>query len=222
MDTAVTSFVLGLLSTTSPCVLPLFPGFLAYLSGQPEAGLGGRRYLLGILVLGGVLSTMLALGALIAGLAVPIGSTLAIVIPVADTLILLLGVALLLNRNPFKTLPQIKVPILRDPLANAYLYGVLYGPIALPCSGPLVVGVFALSFTVDEALAKLWVFLWFGFGFGLPLLVISLLSGAFQRRLTILFAVHSRVVNLVGGVLLVGVALYDLRLNWAMLVAYYT
>jgi len=222
MDTAITSFVLGLLSTTSPCVLPLYPGFLAYLSGQTEARSGARRYLLGVLVLLGVLSTMLALGALIAALSVPIGSTLAIVIPVADTLILLLGVALLLNRNPFKTLPQIKVPILRHPLANAYLYGVLYGPIALPCSGPLVVGVFALSLTVDEALAKLWVFLWFGLGFGLPLLVISLLSGAFQRRLTILFAVHSRVVNLVGGVLLVGVALYDLRLNGEMLTAYYT
>jgi len=222
MDTAIASFALGLLSTTSPCVLPLFPGFLAYLSGQIETRAGARRYLLGAFVLAGVLSTMLALGAVIAGLAVPIGSALAVVIPVADTLLLALGVALLLNRNPFKRLPQVRVPILRHPLANAYLYGVLYAPIALPCSGPLVVAVFALSVTVDEALAKLWVFLWFGLGFGLPLLVISLLSGAFQRRLTILFAVHSRVVNLVGGVLLVGVALYDLRLNWAMLAAYYT
>lgn len=222
MDAAITSFALGLLSTTSPCVLPLFPGFLAYLSGQTETRAGGRRYLLGGFVLAGVLSTMLALGAVIAGLAVPIGSALAVVIPLADALLLVLGVALLLNRNPFRRLPQVRVPILRHPPANAFLYGVLYAPIALPCSGPLVVAVFALSVTVGEAIGKLWVFIWFGLGFGLPLLVISLLSGAFQRRLTILFAVHSRAVNLVGGVLLVGVALYDLRLNWAMLTAYYT
>ena len=221
MDTAFTAFVLGVLSTASPCVLPLYPGFLAYLSGQTETRRGARPHLLGAFVLFGVLAAMLVLGALIAALSVPIGSALAIVIPIADTLILLLGVVLLLNRNPFKALPQLRVPVLRHPLANAFAYGALYGPIALPCSGPLVVGVFALSFTVDEALAKLWVFLWFGLGFGLPLLVISLLSGTFQRRLTVLFAVHGRAVNLIGGVLLVGVALYDLRLNWEMLRAYY-
>jgi len=34
---------LGLLATTSPCVLPLYPGFLAYLSGGQEA-LSGRGY----------------------------------------------------------------------------------------------------------------------------------------------------------------------------------
>jgi cytochrome c biogenesis protein CcdA len=31
---ATTSLLLGLLATTSPCILLLYPGFLAYLSGQ--------------------------------------------------------------------------------------------------------------------------------------------------------------------------------------------
>jgi cytochrome c-type biogenesis protein len=221
VDTAATSFVLGLLASASPCLLPLYPGFLAYLSGQTEAGSAVRRQLLGGFVLAGVLSMMLVLGGVIALLSVPIGSTLAIVIPVADGLILLLGVALLLDRNPFRTLPQLRFPILRRPWANAYVYGLLYGPIALPCSGPLVVGIFALSLTVGEAAEKLWVFAWFGLGFGLPLLVISLLSGAFQRRLTVLFARHSHALNRAAGALLVGVAIFDLRQNWTMLVAFY-
>ena len=99
---------------------------------------------------------------------------------------------------------------------------LLYGPIALPCSGPLVVSIFALSLTVGEALNTLWVFLWFGLGFGLPLLVISLLSGALQRQLTTLFARHSWAINIIGGLLLVGIALYDLSLNWEMLRLFYT
>jgi cytochrome c-type biogenesis protein len=222
MDATITSFALGLLSTTSPCVLPLFPGFLAYLSGQQEARSGSHPHVLGVFVLAGVLSMMLVLGAIIASLAVPIGDALAIAIPLADALILGLGIALLLDRNPFRKLPQIRIPIVRHPLANAYVYGLLYGPIALPCSGALVVGVFALSLTVDEAFAKLWVFAWFGLGFGVPLLLISLLSGTFQRRLTRLFAVHSRAINRLGGALLVAVALYDLRANWTLLVAYYS
>ena len=179
---ATTSLLLGLLATTSPCVLPLYPGFLAYVGGQTEMGVGKQRYFLGLFVLAGVLTMMLALGGLIALLAVPIGGVLAYVIPVADFLILLLGIMLLLDRNPFKSLPQVQIPVLQHPLLNAYIYGLLYGPIALPCSGPLVVSIFALSLTVGEAMSTLWVFLWFGLGFGIPLLIISLLSGALQRQ----------------------------------------
>jgi cytochrome c-type biogenesis protein len=219
---AFTSIALGLLATTSPCVLPLYPGFLAYLSGQAEVENKRQKYFLGLFVLAGVLTMMLALGALIALLAVPTANVLAIIIPLADLLILLLGILLLLDRNPFKTLPQIQVPVLRHPLLNAYTYGLLYGPIALPCSGPLVVGIFALSLTAGEALSKLWVFLWFGLGFGLPLFVLSLLSEALQRQLTRLFARHSRIVNIVGGILLIGVAIYDVSKNWDMLRLFYT
>ena len=219
---AITSLLLGLLVTTSPCVLPLYPGYLAYLSGQYEQGGGKYRYFLGFFVLAGVLTMMLALGALIALMSVPIGGVLAYVVPLADILILILGVMLLMDKNPFKGLPQIRVPALRHPLLNAYIYGFLYGPIALPCSGPFVVSIFVLSFTAGEALNNLWVFLWFGLGFGIPLLILSLLSGSFQRQLTILFARHSRVINIIGGLLLIGIAIYDLSVNWEMLRLFYT
>jgi cytochrome c-type biogenesis protein len=214
-NVAATSLLLGLLATTSPCILPLYPGFLAYLSNQNE--IGGQKYFLGLFVLSGVLTMMLALGGLIALLAVPIGSILLYVIPLADLLILLFGILLLLNYNPFKTLPQIQLPVFRHPYGNAYVYGLLYGPIALPCSGPMVVSIFALSFTVGEAFSQLWTFLWFGLGLGMPLLVLSFLSAALQRRLTTLFARYSRIVNFIGGVILIGVALYDLTKNWELL-----
>jgi cytochrome c-type biogenesis protein len=214
---AVTSLLLGLLATSSPCVLPLYPGFLAYLSSQTETGASRKRYFLGFFVLVGVLSMMLALGGLIALLALPIGRILIYVIPLADLLLFSLGVLLLLDRNPFKTLPQIQAPVLRHPFLNAYVYGLLYGPITLPCSGPLVVSIFALSLTVGEAFSQLWVFLWFGIGFGIPLLILSLLSGGMQRQLTRLFARHSRLINAVGGLLLIGIVIYDIIQNWEML-----
>jgi cytochrome c-type biogenesis protein len=64
--------------------------------------------------------------------------------------------------------------------------------------------------------------LWFGLGFGIPLLILSLLSGALQRRLTTLFARHSRIINIFGGLLLIGIAIYDLGQNWGMLRAFYS
>ena len=36
LETIFTSISLGLLSSASPCILPLYPGFLAYLAGRQE------------------------------------------------------------------------------------------------------------------------------------------------------------------------------------------
>ncbi len=220
METILTSLSLGLLATTSPCILPLYPGFLAYLSGN-QASQSKMRYFLGIFVLLGVLTMMLAIGGLITLLSVSIGNALSIIIPFADLMIVALGVLLLLDVNPFKQLPQVKIPGFSHPFANAFVYGLLYGPITLPCSGPLVIAIFAYSFTAEEVLSKLTVFFWFGMGFGLPLLAISLLSGSFQRQITRIFAIHSRKVNIIGGLLLVAVGIYDFLINFEMIKAFF-
>lgn len=223
MEIILTSFSLGLLAMTSPCILPLYPGFLAYLAGGQD-GLQGKmgRSLLGFFVLAGVLTMMLALGAVIAALSLSVGRALSIVIPAADVIIILLGILLLLDVNPFKSLPQVRVPVLSHPFVNAFIYGLLYGPIALPCSGPLVVSIFALSLTLGEAFDKLVVFFWFGMGFGLPLLVLSLLSSVSQRWITRQFALHSRAINVFSGLLLVGVGVYDLYANWESIMIFLT
>ncbi len=78
-------------------------------------------------------------------------------------------------------------------------------------------GIFALSLTPADVIDKLSVFLWFGLGFGLPLLILSFLSGAAQRWITRMFARRARLINVVGGVLLIGVAIYDLYQNWALI-----
>jgi len=221
-DSILTSLSIGLLATTSPCVLPLYPGYLAYLSGGQE-GLKNKagRYLLGFFVLAGVLVTMLLLGAVIALLSVSVGRALSVVIPIADIIIIILGILLLLDINPFKQLPQIQVPVLQNSYVNAFVYGMLYGPIALPCAGPLVVGIFALSFTTTEMFAQLGIFFWFGIGFGLPLLVLSFLSGAAASLITRQFARRARLINVVSGVLLVGIGVYDLAANWGLITAYF-
>ena len=221
IDSIITSISIGLLATTSPCVLPLYPGYLAYLSGGQE-GLAKKRgrFLLGFFVLLGVLITMLILGGVLSLLSVSVGRALSVVIPVADMLIIILGVLLLLDINPFKQLPQVQVPVLKNPFANAFVYGMLYGPIALPCAGPLVVSIFAFSLTTSQMFEQLSIFLWFGIGFGLPLLALSLLSGAAARWITREFARRARLINIISGVLLVGIGIYDLTANWALITAY--
>jgi cytochrome c-type biogenesis protein len=221
IDSILTSLSIGLLATTSPCVLPLYPGYLAYISGGQEAVQNKpARYLLGVFVLAGVLVTMLVLGGIIALLSISVGRALSVIIPIADLLIITLGILLLADINPFKRLPQIQVPVLRHPFANAFVYGMLYGPIALPCAGPLVVSIFALSFSTAQALEQLSIFLWFGIGFGLPLLLLSFLSGAAARWITREFARRARLINVISGLLLLGIGIYDLYVNWELITAF--
>lgn len=213
MEVILTSLCLGLLASFSPCIIPLYPGYLAYLSGASTDHLRKGRHFLGFFVLAGVLTMMLILGLLIALLSISVGQALSVIIPIADLLLITLGILLLLDKNPFKALPQIKIPVLQNPYFNAFVYGLLYGPIALPCSGPLVVSIFAISLTAAETFSRLNVFLWFGLGFGLPLLALSLISGSLQRTITRWLATHSRLINIIGGVLLIGIGVYDFIVN---------
>jgi cytochrome c-type biogenesis protein len=203
-------FGLGLAATSSPCVLPLYPGFLAYLGASADQ-LPGRRGagLLGACVLAGVLTMMIALGLLIAALRTAVGRVVAIVTPLAGLAIIVLGVLLLFDKNVFARLPQIRIPALRSPFASAYVYGLLYGPIAFPCSGPFLVTAFALS--VDSALID---FLAFGLGFGAPLLAIALLAQTQQRRLTQLITRHTRAFNLIAGAILIVLGAVNILDNW--------
>lgn len=221
LSNILASIGIGLLASTSPCVFPLYPGYLAYISASGSKNKSNKtnQYFLGFFVLLGVLVMMLFLGAIISLLSLSIGRALAVIVPIADGILIVLGVLLLFDHNPFKRLPQIKIPVLSHPYANAFLYGLLYGPIALPCSGPLVVSIFAISLQSTAFLARLGTFLWFGLGFGLPLFILSFMGGALQKPITRFFARHSRWVNLLSGLLIIGLGVYDLWVNWDFIIA---
>jgi len=212
-----TGFVIGLFATVSPCVLPLYPGFLAYLAARGADGARSRaaRWL-GLVVLAGVLTTMLALGAVMSLLAFSTGSVLRVVTPLADGVVIALGVVLLLGWDPFARLPALRVgsgTMTGGPVRSAYLYGLLYGPIALPCSAPLVIAVFGLGLSVESTVEVLAFFLAFGLGFGLPLLLISILASSTQVQLVSFVTRHHGVVSRVAGAVLIVVGAYDLANN---------
>lgn len=217
------AFSTGLVATSTPCVLPLYPGYLAYIAGGSQGREGpAPRYLLGLFVLLGVLTAMLAIGAALAVLSLAISDAMSVAVPLAYGVIVVLGLVMLANVNPFTRVAEVKAPLFNSPHVNAYVYGMLYGPIAFPCSGPLLVSIFALSFTVTEFVGTLGLFLVFGLGLGVPLLALSLLAGAYQRRLVSLVARNSRAINTVSGVAFLGIGAYGFWANWPFLKLYLT
>lgn len=219
----VPAFSFGVLATLSPCSLPLYPGFLAYLAAGGQGRTSGLvARILGVFVLAGVLTTMLAFGALLSVVSSAAGQVVrGIVTPVADLIVVGIGVALLLGLNPFARLPTVSIGTGSGGGAlSAYVYGLLYGPIAFPCTGALIISIFTLSFTLGSFLEKMAFFLAFGLGFGLPLLVISLLAQERQAALLRAFSRNYAVIGRLAGALLVAVGAWDFWVNLPSVLLY--
>jgi cytochrome c-type biogenesis protein len=223
VEQLATSFGLGLVATASPCVLPLYPGYLAYLGtlgGEQRAG--GHPLLYALLVIAGVLSMMIALGLVMATLQVATGQVLRYLVPLADAVLVLMGLLLLLGRNPFARLSLGHgAPTVRRPALAAFVYGLLYGPLVLPCSAPVVVALFALSLTPGDFLDSLALFLAFGLGFGVPLLALGALGGLRARAVVDAVLRYEPLILRAAGLVLVVVGVADFANNWPTIQLYW-
>lgn len=218
---------LGAAATVTPCILPLYPAFIAYVTQGTSAGsvaAGSRPFpplVAALLVWAGVVSGMVAIGAVFAAIAQPLGDFNRVVLPIADGLLIALGLLLLAGRNPFARLPQLSPSSVvgRGPALGAFAYGLLFAPIAVPCSGPFIVGIFALSLTIGDALDQLAFFVAFGIGFGLPLFVLGLLGQLRGRQLAAVLVRWERPLQVILGAALVGIGIWDLANNIDLILA---
>lgn len=167
------------------------------------------------MILAGVLTTMLAVAVVLVIVAVPIGAVLGYLVPLVDGLLIALGVLLLLGRNPFERLPGTRVPIVSNPFGQAFAYGLLLGPLALPCAGAFALSLIAYSIGLAETVPRIVTFIAYGLGFGLPLVLLSLLAGARRQQIITFITRRHRQIEMGGGTLLALVGLGDLVLNWA-------
>jgi cytochrome c-type biogenesis protein len=144
------------------------------------------------------------------------------VLPIADGLLIALGLVLLAGLNPFARLPTPSAKVLggHGPVAGAFTYGLLFAPIAVPCSGPFLVGIFAYSLTIGDALGRLAFFVSFGIGFGLPLFVLGSLGQVRGAQLARAIARYERLLQIVLGVTLLAVGLWDLSVNLPLIVGW--
>ena len=156
---------------------------------------------------------MLGVAVILVVASVPIGSVLAYLIPLTDAVLITLGILLLTGRNPFARMSSVRMPLVANPFGRAYLYGVLLGPLALPCAGAFALALIAYSVGLADAVQKVLVFVAYGLGFGLPLVVLSLLAGARQRQIVRFVTSHHRAIDVIAGVLLIAVGIGDLLLN---------
>ena len=207
----LSSFAFGILSAGNPCALPLLPGYIGYLSSQSSKLGDKEKSFIGIILVLGVTTGMVLFALAATLLHISLGNLLTVATPVVVAVLILFGALLITSHNPFYRLPQLTLPKMGNQFVSAFAYGGLYGVIALPCSSLVILPfTIAVSLSSVSLVSAFTIFLFFGLGLGLPVIIVSFLSRAQGDWLVRWFARHNHTMNLLAGVLLIGVAVYDL------------
>ena len=211
----VTVFVQGILSFFSPCVLPLLPLYLGYLSGSMGDTQGAQTsraktlvntlfFVIGI----SAAFFLLALGMTALGQA--LHQYQKIIIQVGGILIIAFG---LFQLGVFRPMALEQDRRIRFPLQKlamsplvALVFGFTFSFAWTPCVGPALASVLLMAGSADTALQGFALIGLYTLGFVLPFLAVALFAGGLLK----LFQKHRNVVRYtvkVGGALLVVIGL---------------
>lgn len=200
------SFLAGLLAFLSPCIIPLVPGYIAYVSGfalSSEPSRADRRR-----VLLGVLGFVSGMGVVFVTLSIFFGTLGLLLIPYLDIVLRVAGVFLIVLGVVFAGgIPALQRDILpgwktRAGLWGAPFLGVVFAIGWVPCVGPTLAAVQTLAFSAQDPVRAGVLGVAYWLGLALPFILVALLLGrvlpalAWVRR-------HIATINIAGGALLV-------------------
>jgi cytochrome c-type biogenesis protein len=211
----------GAISFFSPCVVPLLPGYLSYVTGLSAAELGSERrgrMLAGTsLFVAGFSAVFILTGVLFGAVGNALIDHQSVITKVLGGVTVVLGLIFL---GGFGFL-QRDVRVHRVPavgIAAAPLLGVLFGFGWTPCIGPTLGTVMNLAATEGSTGRGAILALVFSLGLGIPFIVAAL---AFRRMLGAVAWVrkHQLLVIRIGGVLMIAVGLLLLTGVWDSMTA---
>ncbi len=208
-------FSAGLLSFLSPCVLPLIPAYLSFISGvslgemrekERQAGITSGVLFNALLFVAGFSFVFVGLGATATFLGKFMINKIGLLKIAGGTLVILFGLHTLhLFRIPFldqeKRMHHRTKPL---GLLGSFLVGVAFALGWTPCIGPILAAVLFYAGTKETVTHGIFLLTVYSAGLGLPFLLAAL---GVERFLSVsaVLKKHFRAVEITSGVLLIGV-----------------
>src|SRR6266545_4296398 len=218
------AFLAGMVSISSPCCLPLLPGYLAYIGGDPSHTSPRRTMVAAGLFVLGFGATFTALGASASWLGATLLANQPVLLRAAGLLVAAMGVATLLGAGlPGLSRERRLVALHRLPRGPAFAapLGVAFALGWTPCIGPVLAGLLAAAAATSTVAIGAGLLAVYAAGLAVPFLGLAWAIARGQDhargRGAGLLGRHHRLLAWVGGSLLAAMGLAMVAGWWTQL-----
>jgi len=223
------ALVAGALSFSSPCVLPLLPGYVSYVSGlagepagaSPVSTSTRRRVRMGAgLFVGGFATVFTVLGATASALGLLLRQNLPVITAVGGSAIVVLGLAMTGVLRIGRLRGEVRFDLSRAGRgpAGAFSLGALFAFGWTPCVGPVLATVLAAAAGTADPGRGILLLLAYSVGLGLPFVVLADGVACGRNRFAWLRR-HTRRIEIAGGIALVVTGVLMITGGWTVLMS---
>lgn len=208
------AFVAGILSFLSPCVLPLVPAYLSYISGASVEELlearGSealrRTGLKSVFFVLGFSTVFIAMGASAASIGQLLAEKADFLMKAAGVVIVIFGLHMLgvFKIKALYAEKRFHTRLRKVGFLGAFLIGIMFAFGWTPCIGPVLAAILSLaanSKTITKGVVLLAVY---SMGLGIPFLITGFATGTVLSALG-RFRTHFRKIEIASGVLMIAV-----------------
>ncbi|MGB2630899.1 MAG: cytochrome c biogenesis protein CcdA [Candidatus Omnitrophota bacterium] len=186
------AFIAGIVSFLSPCVLPLVPAYISFLSGisleELEHGtahgkLVRKAGLTSVFFVAGFSLVFIALGASASFIGRLLAEHIGIFTKIAGVVIVLLGLHLVgvLRMDWLGYEKRLKVKNFSPSFFGAFAIGLAFAFGWTPCVGPILAGILALAAAQQTLIRGMFLLAVYSLGLGIPFIITGFGVGLFMR-----------------------------------------
>ena len=206
-----TSFLAGILSFLSPCVLPLVPAYISYIAGSSikEENKDQRMLVKSLLFVLGFSIIFILLGATATTISQVFYEYKLILNKIAGVILIILGINLMgvvQIKWLYKFSSKIDVTKLKG---NSFLIGLAFGLGFTPCIGTILAGIIVYASNLETVSMGILMLTIYSLGLGIPFILTALFVNKMVKVIDKIKK-HSNVILIISGILviLIGILIF--------------